>query len=235
MARAARTPAPFHGAMLNTTPAGWRTVIDSVPGLSVGRVSPWICVARPAASRKSWAVRKTLKPAQSWAAPTSDIIVSMNSGPRRSMMSAAFSMTARRSLGPVADQLAKAFEADSTASMASSTLAAALSVTRSPVSGFRRSKVLPSRLPRASLSMMSCVCIGASVASPRARRVAESCNIILTQRNSLLHLASAPGSDRPRPGCRQSGIASRTRSRVPASTRSCASAPVERQRRADRR
>ena len=40
MARAARTPAPFHGAMPSTTPAGWRTVIDSVPGLSVGIVSP---------------------------------------------------------------------------------------------------------------------------------------------------------------------------------------------------
>ena len=48
--------------MLRTTPAGWRIVIDSVPGLSVGIVSPWICVTRPAASRKSCAVRKALKP-----------------------------------------------------------------------------------------------------------------------------------------------------------------------------
>ena len=42
MARAASTPAPFQGAMLSTTPAGTRTVIESVPGLSVGIVSPWI-------------------------------------------------------------------------------------------------------------------------------------------------------------------------------------------------
>jgi hypothetical protein len=51
--------------MLKTTPAGWRTVIDKVPGLSVGSVSPWTCVTRPAASRKSCAVRKALKPAHS--------------------------------------------------------------------------------------------------------------------------------------------------------------------------
>lgn len=45
MARAASTTGPFHGTMLSTTPTDWRTVIDSAPGLSVGMVSPWICVA----------------------------------------------------------------------------------------------------------------------------------------------------------------------------------------------
>ena len=59
------------------------------------------------------------------------------------MMSAAFSITARRVLGPVVDHDAKALDADSTASRASSTLAAAPSVTRSPVSGFRRWNVRP--------------------------------------------------------------------------------------------
>ena len=149
--------------MLSTTPAGCRTVIDSVPGLSVGIVSPWIWVASPAASRNNCAVRKALKPAQSWAAPTSDIIVSTNSGVRRSMMSAALSMTARRSLGPDSDHDENALDADSTASMASSTLAAAPSVTTSPVSGFRRSNVRPSWASRLSLSMISCVCMEPSL------------------------------------------------------------------------
>ena len=169
MARTASTPAPFHGAMLNTTPAGCRTVIDSVPGLSVGIVSPWIWVASPAASRSSCVVRKALKPAQSWAAPTSDIIASMNSGVRRSMMSAALSMTARRSLGPDSDHDANAFDADSTASMASSTPAAAPSVTTSPVSGLRRSNVRPSWASRLRLSMISCVCMKPSL-SPLTSR-----------------------------------------------------------------
>jgi hypothetical protein len=123
--------------------------------LSVGIVSPWICVARPAASRKSCAVRKALKPAHSCAAPTSDIIASMNSGVRRSMMSAAFSITARRVLGPAAAHDANALDADSTASRASSTLAAAPSVTSSPVSGLRRWNVRPSWASRLRLSMIS--------------------------------------------------------------------------------
>jgi hypothetical protein len=58
-------------------------------------------------------------------------------------------MTARRSLGPEFFQVAKAFEADSTASIASSTLAAAPEVTTASVSGLRRSKVLPARASRA--------------------------------------------------------------------------------------
>jgi hypothetical protein len=62
----------------------------------------------------------------------------MNSGVRRSMMSAAFSSTVRRVLGPEVAHEAKALEADSTASRASSTLAAAPSVMTSPVSGLRR-------------------------------------------------------------------------------------------------
>ena len=51
--------------MLKTTPTGTLTVIDSVPGLSVGMVSPWIWVASPAASRSRLEVRNPLKPAQS--------------------------------------------------------------------------------------------------------------------------------------------------------------------------
>ena len=99
MARAASTTGPFHGTMLSTTPTDWRTVIDSAPGLSVGMVSPWICVASEAVSRNRLAARCTLKPAHSAEAPTSAAITSMNSGVRASNASAALSKMRRRSDG----------------------------------------------------------------------------------------------------------------------------------------
>ena len=80
-------------------------------------------------------MRKPLKPAQSGAAPTSEPIASMSSEVRRSMMSAALRRIARRSLGPVRDQVWKALAADSTAFSASEVDAAAARVTRSPLSG----------------------------------------------------------------------------------------------------
>ena len=44
MARTPRMTGAFHGAMLSTTPAGWRTAIAMQPGLSEGMTSPEICV-----------------------------------------------------------------------------------------------------------------------------------------------------------------------------------------------
>lgn len=135
MARAPSRIGPFQGAMLKTTPAAWRIVSESVPGLSVGRVSPWIWVARPAASRNRAAEPKTLKRAHSSEEPTSAAMTSQNSGSFCSRISAALSRMARRVEGPVADHEAKARAADSAAAIASFTDAAAPVVTTSWLTG----------------------------------------------------------------------------------------------------
>src|SRR5690348_754522 len=68
---------------------------------------------------------------------------STNSARRLSISSPAFSKRSRRSLGPTADQVGKAFWAAAAAAFASATLAAAARVTTSEEIGLRRSVVAP--------------------------------------------------------------------------------------------
>ncbi len=142
MARAPSRIGPFHGTMLRTTPAPCRTVMDRVPGLSVGIVSPWIWVARPAASRNSAAEPWTLNAAHRREAPTSAAITVQNSSSRLSSRSAAFSSTWRRWVGPLHFHSVNALAADSTAAKASAASTTSMVVMVSPVTGCWRSMVL---------------------------------------------------------------------------------------------
>ena len=155
MARTPRMTGAFHGAMLSTTPAGWRTAIAMQPGLSEGMTSPEICVVMAAASRSMPAARWTLKPAQPAVAPVSAAISSMNCGAFDARRSAAFSRMARRAFGPVADQAGKAAAAVSAARFASAIWAAAARLAMSPVTGLRRSKVAPFEAGTSLLSSSS--------------------------------------------------------------------------------
>ena len=111
----------------------------SVPGLSEGMISPEICVVIAAASRSMLAASMTLKPAQGPVAPVSSIISRVNSPTLEAITSAALDSKARRSPGPVFDQVVKAAAAASTAALASATLAAAARVASLPVNGSMRS------------------------------------------------------------------------------------------------
>ena len=144
----------FHGAMPSTTPAAWRTAIDSVPGLSDGMISPVICVVIAAASRSIPAASMTLKPAHGAVAPVSSSISLANLSLRLSNRSAAFKSSARRWPGPVSDHVAKAADAASTVRATSARLAAAARVATAPVTGSFRSKVLPPSASDAAPSMM---------------------------------------------------------------------------------
>ena len=155
MARTPRMTGAFHGAMLSTTPAGWRTAIAMQPGLSDGMTSPEICVVIDAASRSMPAARWTLKPAQPAVAPVSAAISSMNCGAFDARRSAAFSRMARRAPGPVADHAGKAAAAVSAARLASAIWAAAARLATSPVTGFRRSNVAPFEAGTSLLSSRS--------------------------------------------------------------------------------
>jgi hypothetical protein len=101
MARTPRMMGAFQGAMPSTTPAGWRTPMASEPGTSDGMTSPATCVVSDAASRIMLAASMVLKPAHMPVAPVSAATASMNFGSLASSASAAFSSSARRSLGPV--------------------------------------------------------------------------------------------------------------------------------------
>ena len=83
--------------------------------MSDGMISPAICVVIAAASRSMPAARCTLKPAQPAVAPVSAIIAAMKSGRAAVRRSAALSSSARRSLGPSADQAGNAAAAASAA------------------------------------------------------------------------------------------------------------------------
>ena len=144
IARTPRMTGAFQGAMLSTTPAGWRIAIAMQPGLSEGITSPEICVVIDAASRSMPAARWTLNPAQPAVAPVSAAISSMNCGALLASTSAALSRIVRRWLGPVADHAGNAAAAASAARLTSAIFAAAARVATSPVIGLRRSKVTPS-------------------------------------------------------------------------------------------
>jgi len=133
----------FHGAMPSTTPAGWRTAMETMPGLSDGMISPVIWVVSAAASRSTPAPRCTLKPDHGAVAPVSSSIRRVNSSARLSMRSAALFRSERRSFGPVSDQLSKAFAADFATASTSARLAAGAVVATFPVTGSLRSNVLP--------------------------------------------------------------------------------------------
>src|SRR6201993_34682 len=143
IARVPRMTGAFHGAMPRTTPAGWRTAIDQMPGLSDGMTSPVIWVVRAAASRKMPAARWTLKPAQGAVAPVSSSISLINSLVRLSIRSAAFRRRPRRSEGPVSDQVSNALAAAATTFSTSASVAAGARVATLPVMGSLRSKVSP--------------------------------------------------------------------------------------------
>ncbi|AIN89897.1 hypothetical protein AKO53_12010 [Brucella abortus] len=70
------------------------------------------------------------------------------------MRSAALFNSARRALGPVSDQLSKAFAAASATVSTSARLAAAATVATLPVIGSLRSKVLPEAPPLSFPSMI---------------------------------------------------------------------------------
>ena len=108
MARTPRMTGAFHGAMPSTTPAAWRTPMARLPGTSDGITSPAICVVRAAASCSRPAARCTLKPAHMPEAPVSAAMATAKSAVRASSACAALSSSARRALGPRADQAGKA-------------------------------------------------------------------------------------------------------------------------------
>ena len=143
IARTPRITGAFHGAMPSTTPAGWRSAIAMLPGTSDGITSPPICVVSAAASCSMPAARCTLKPAHGAAAPVSAAIVAMKRGVIDSSTAAALSSSARRSPGPLVDQVSNALAAASTARTASAGVAAGARVATAPSSGLRRSKVAP--------------------------------------------------------------------------------------------
>jgi hypothetical protein len=145
----------FQGAIPSTTPAGWRMAIDRIPGLSEGITSPVICVVNAAASRRMPAARWTLKPAHGAVAPVSSSISLMKSLVRLSIRSAAFSSSARRTDGPVSDQVSKAFAAAATTFSTSARFAAAARVASFPVIGSLRSKVAPPPAATAAPSTMN--------------------------------------------------------------------------------
>ncbi|PBI87432.1 hypothetical protein BKP43_40870 [Variovorax boronicumulans] len=153
MARVARITGAFQGAMPSTTPAACRTPMARLPGTSDGMTSPAICVVSDAASVRMPAARCTLKPAHSAEAPVSRAMACTKASARASSACAALSSRARRSLGPVCDQVAKARCAASTAAIASAGVAAGARVAMPPSSGLRRSKVAPPVAARRSPSM----------------------------------------------------------------------------------
>ncbi len=143
IARTPRITGAFHGAMPSTTPAGWRRPIARLPGTSLGIRLPPTWVVSAAASRSMPAASITLKPAHIAEAPVSAGTASTNFGVLASSASAAFSSSARRSLGPVLRQVVKASAAASTAATASAVLAAGARLAMLPSSGLRRSKWAP--------------------------------------------------------------------------------------------
>ncbi len=96
-----------------------------------------------AASRSMEEASMMLNIAQPLVAPISLIMASTNSPARASMTSAALFSRARRALGPVSDQAAKAAAAESQAALQSAGAAAAARVATSEVTGFSRSKTAP--------------------------------------------------------------------------------------------
>ena len=129
--------------MPSTTPAGWRSPIARLPGTSEGMTSPLICVVSAAASCSMPAARWALKPAHMADEPVSPAMAAMKASVLASRARAALESSARRSLGPMADQAGKALPAASTAAMASSMVAAGAIVATLPSSGFFRSNVAP--------------------------------------------------------------------------------------------
>ena len=95
----------FHGAMPKQTPSDLRCDIAKVPVLFEGMTSPVICGVIDAALRNIPTDNMQLKPAHGPVAPVSAIIVSIICGVISSSASAAFSKSARRSPGPVLDQI----------------------------------------------------------------------------------------------------------------------------------
>ncbi|MOA13498.1 hypothetical protein D3C78_1335530 [compost metagenome] len=144
IARAPRITGPFQGTMDSTVPTGWRRVMDNAPGLSVGMVSPLICVVIAAASRSRFADAPTLNCAHSCEAPISSAIAVQKSAILASSASAAANRIRRRSVGPVPDQVWNARSDDWAARNASSTLQAAPTLTVCEPRGSMRSNVLPS-------------------------------------------------------------------------------------------
>jgi hypothetical protein len=155
IARTPRMTGAFHGAIPSTTPTGWRIAIDRMPGLSDGITSPDICVVSAAASRKMPAARWTLKPAQGAVTPVSSSISLTKSAVRLSIRSAAFRSSVRRAVGPVSDQVSKAFAAAATTFSTSAKVAAAARVASLPVIGSLRSKVAPPSAFSATPSTMN--------------------------------------------------------------------------------
>ena len=99
IARIARIIGAFHGAMPNTTPAGWRTEMERQPLISVVCTVPLICVTSDATSRSMFAASPTLKLTHGREAPTSPIMTSANSSDLDARVSAAASNNWRRSVG----------------------------------------------------------------------------------------------------------------------------------------
>jgi hypothetical protein len=110
------------------------------PGRFDGTISPLIRVVSAVASISVSAASLTLKRAQGSVTPISPFIAATMSSPRAWRFPVAASSLSRRSAGPVCDQAGKAQAAASTARVASARLAAAASVTTSPVTGLARAK-----------------------------------------------------------------------------------------------
>jgi len=125
-------------------------------------ISPVICVVIAAASMSMLAARCTLKPAHSPEPPVSAATAAANAGAFASSAWAAFTSSARRCDGPVADHAGNALAAASTAATASAGVAAGARVATSPSRGLRRSNVPPLLAARASPAMSMDIVVKAS-------------------------------------------------------------------------